>query len=397
MNSPLVRAAANRLERIQAARLALLTEGHALTRQDTGVDDWITQSWQRCLTQGLRPIDAVNFDAVSAESMRRVVEASRPLVAAARPVLGQLAHAMAHTRYFAILTNADGVVIEVDGPVDRADRRASLITRIGVNLSEMAVGTTAISAALQEHHPVWLHRGEHFFNDTSAYSCAGAPVFGPQGHCVGMLDLTGVDVPERPELKHLVAQCANRIEAALVKQQPHALLMHLRWAQDGFDMGGAGPSRRNLLEFHPSESDGIIAVDAEGCVIGSNAVARQMIPALHPRAQTHCGDLFAMPWEIIFDAAMLSQPVIEVPLWSGMRLQALVMTADNENLNGASSHAERRTNASLRDVETTLIRQAVDQAKGNVAQAARALGISRATVYRKLGAPHVQTHAHDKS
>jgi len=31
-----------------------------------------------------------------------------------------------------------------------------------------------------------------------------------------------------------------------------------------------------------------------------------------------------------------------------------------------------------------LIRQAVDQAKGNVAEAARSLGISRATVYRKL-------------
>jgi transcriptional regulator of acetoin/glycerol metabolism len=39
----------------------------------------------------------------------------------------------------------------------------------------------------------------------------------------------------------------------------------------------------------------------------------------------------------------------------------------------------------LRDMETTLIRRAVDDARGNVMQAARALGISRATVYRKLG------------
>ncbi|HEY9222902.1 MAG TPA: helix-turn-helix domain-containing protein, partial [Variovorax sp.] len=38
----------------------------------------------------------------------------------------------------------------------------------------------------------------------------------------------------------------------------------------------------------------------------------------------------------------------------------------------------------LRDVETALIRKAVDEARGNVAEAARALGISRATVYRKL-------------
>ena len=39
----------------------------------------------------------------------------------------------------------------------------------------------------------------------------------------------------------------------------------------------------------------------------------------------------------------------------------------------------------LRDVEIALIRKAVDDARGNVMEAARALGISRATVYRKLG------------
>jgi transcriptional regulator of acetoin/glycerol metabolism len=39
----------------------------------------------------------------------------------------------------------------------------------------------------------------------------------------------------------------------------------------------------------------------------------------------------------------------------------------------------------LRDVEAALIRKAVEDARGNVVEAARALGISRATVYRKLG------------
>jgi transcriptional regulator of acetoin/glycerol metabolism len=42
------------------------------------------------------------------------------------------------------------------------------------------------------------------------------------------------------------------------------------------------------------------------------------------------------------------------------------------------------TRPRLRDVETALIRKAVADARGNVAEAARALGISRATVYRKL-------------
>jgi len=36
-------------------------------------------------------------------------------------------------------------------------------------------------------------------------------------------------------------------------------------------------------------------------------------------------------------------------------------------------------------MEIALIRKAVADARGNVVQAAQALGISRATVYRKLG------------
>ena len=52
-------------------------------------------------------------------------------------------------RYFAMLTNARGVVIDVQGAVD-GDPRSQLIGRVGVDLSEAAVGTTAIGAALTE-------------------------------------------------------------------------------------------------------------------------------------------------------------------------------------------------------------------------------------------------------
>ena len=44
-----------------------------------------------------------------------------------------------------------------------------------------------------------------------------------------------------------------------------------------------------------------------------------------------------------------------------------------------------RERVPLKDMELALIRKAVTDAKGNVQQAAKALGISRATVYRKLG------------
>ena len=257
------------------------------------------------------------------------------------------------------------MVIDTDGPIDRSDRRAELITRVGVDLSEKSVGTTAISAALRELQPVWLHRGEHFFNDTSAYSCAGAPLFGPDGHCVGMLDLTGVEAAERPELRHLATHAARRIENTLLLQRTHRLLLRLNWP--GLLLG--------------DDSDGLISLDADGRVCAANRAARQLLPMLNTQGmELHGRDLFAMPWETLFDQARRGE-IIEVPLWSGLRLQA------RPELVGRSAGTTRASSPTLplRDMETSLIRKAVEEARGNVALAARSLGISRATVYRKLG------------
>ena len=377
MLQTLIHSAEQRLRHIQNARQALLHDGQPAIGQLTS--PWIAQSWQRCLENGLRPHQAVSFDMVTQQAMRRSEEANHTLLQAARPALKQLGHAIAETRYFAILTNADGVVVDVSGQIDRSDPRANVIARVGVDLSEKSVGTTAISAALNELHPVWLHRGEHFFNGNAAYSCAGAPLFGPDGQVVGMLDLTGIEVDERPELKHLVAQSARSIENALTLERSHKLLVRLNWPG------------RNLGD----ETDGLVCLDADGWVTGANQAARQMVsqlagPKAGGAASVHSSEVFAMPYEMLFEAAgreSYGQPApIDVPLWSGLRLNAISIKRGHRTDDPISVRGTLTSDhPSLREVETALIRKAVVQAKGNVMQAARELGISRATVYRKLG------------
>jgi len=335
------------------------------------VEPWLLRSWQRCLTAGHRPDQRVAFDTVTRASIQEAQERQRALIGAARPVLARLSRAIADTRYFAILTDARGMVIDVGdlpGGSDEATRRARDIGRVGVDLSERAVGTTAIGAVLAEQAPVWLHRAEHFFDDTGIYSCAGAPLFGPQGDCIGMLDLTGVQVVERPELRHLAALSARSIENALVRAHPHALLLRLNWP--GCASG--------------DDADGLLGLDADGCVVASNGTARQMLQQPLARGTAarscHASDLFALPVDMLWDAARRAD-AIDVPLWSGLRLQAWAQLADAGTNTSTPAAAPR-----LRDVETALIRKAVEAARGNVAEAARTLGISRATVYRKLAA-----------
>jgi transcriptional regulator of acetoin/glycerol metabolism len=353
-------AAGDRLSQIAIARAAVMRDGRPAPNRGWAEGAWIERSWRRCLEIGLAPEQRVAFDLVPAQALKRLHEAHHVYLAAARPVLDGLSRALASTGYFAILTNDRGVVVDAHGPIDRNDRRAHLITRVGVDLSEAAVGTTAIGAALAELQPVWLHRGEHFFDDTGCYSCAGAPIFAPDGTCAGMLDLTGIDATERSELKHLAAQAARSIENALTLGLPHRLLLRVNWP--GRALGG--------------EDDALLVLDGDGWVLGSNAAARELVPALQsPGSRPHCSEFFAQPWQPLFDEAARAQPrAQEVLLSSGLRLSVLPAAA-----------GDPATVAPLRDVEIALIRNAVAQARGNVAAAAKKLGISRATVYRKLG------------
>lgn len=201
----------DRLRHIGHARQAVLYDKGQQPAALPGVEHWIERSWLRCLASGHRPDHAPTFNQIAAPELRHTLEANRLLVQAARPVLGKLGRAIADTRYFAILTNAAGVVVDVDGPIDRSNRHADLITRIGTDLSETRQATTAISAALTELQPVWLHRGEHFFEANAVYSCAGAPLFGPDGACVGMLDLTGIEALERPAALKTPSRSAARM------------------------------------------------------------------------------------------------------------------------------------------------------------------------------------------
>ena len=356
-----------RLQDIERARRAVMAEGRSAT--DVLVDRWfdrawIERSWRRCLAQGLQPQQRVAFDVIPAQALRRTEEASHALLQAARPVMSRLARAIAGSRYFAVLTDAQGTVVGVDGVIDRTDRRAQLITRIGVDLSERAVGTTAISAALIELQPVWLHRGEHFFDDTSCYSCAGAPLVGPDGQAVGMLDLTGIDAAERPELEHLVVQSARSIENALALARPHALLLRLNWPGRAF-----------------GDDDGLVCLDADGWVASVNPGARQMLGKAVGEA-VHCSELFATAWERFFDIARGEPQAQEVPLWSGLTLQVLPQRPGQPRSPRPPAAAARLPR---KGQGTAQNRQAVADARGNVMAAAKRLGISRATVYRKLG------------
>ena len=95
-----------------------------------------------------------------------------------------------------------------------------------------------------------------------------------------------------------------------------------------------------------------------------------------------------MSTDTLFDAArrQSSKAALEVPLWTGLRLHAMPIMGEKMDTSlTARLAAPAAQPPPLKDIETALIRKAVEEARGNVQKAARTLGISRATVYRRLG------------
>ncbi len=85
----------------------------------------------------------------------------------------------------------------------------------------------------------------------------------------------------------------------------------------------------------------------------------------------HAQAVFPLPVADLFDTARRQRPALELPTCTGLRVLALVQNGRDDAL-------------PLKSREAAMIRHAVAEARGNVAEAARRLGISRATVYRKL-------------
>lgn len=223
-----------------------------------------------------------------------------------------------------VLADAEGVVIERRGnPADDADYQAAGLWT-GTAWSEAQAGTNAIGTCLAEGRAVTIHRDQHFMARNTELSCSSAPLHGPEGEVLAVIDVSTAraDVPEAVAglIAASVADAVRRLEGDLFSHRYAGARLVLI---PGLDRGVGA----------------LLAVDGDDLVIGATRAARAHLNLT--------GDLEAAP-----------RPVADV-----------LGTGDGDSL----EEAERRV----------LVR-ALARTGGNVSAAARALGLSRATLHRKL-------------
>ena len=284
-------------------------------------------SWARSLTRyKLDPLAQHPPRRLSEAELRRARGEVEPLLTQAGATLDRLFAAVGGSGCCVLFTDRNGVPVDRRGTLGDDDTFRTWGLWPGAVWSEAAEGTNGIGTCLVEDRPILIHRDQHFFARNTGLSCAVAPIHDHRGRLAASLDVSSCRGDLTEEFARLIASAvsdaARRIEA---RHFAHAF-----------------PASRIVLPPEMEWNAGaLLAVDSDDMVVGATCAARQA-----------CGITDAM-----LDRGLPARAVLEPG-----------RTAD-ENFCAA---------------ERGVLQRALALAGGNVSAAAKSLGVSRATLHRKI-------------
>jgi transcriptional regulator of acetoin/glycerol metabolism len=369
-------------ERTALARERFFSEG----QRPTGlVSEPVIQSWQRCLGARRDTPERLAFEPVTPSRRHSTLQRGRPLLQAAEAVMPRLEQVLAATGARALLCDAEGVVVH--GTPAHAGGGAqpvlALAARVGVDLSEPAVGTTAPGIVLHTGQACRVTRAEHYFDVCGGLSCAAAPIRNREGRLAGVLDLSIEGQDFGFDAAALVGLYAGAIENALL-EAPAGDCLVLRFQADPLLLG--------------TPLQGLAGVDGRGALRWINEVGRRLLglpPAAAGEPPADAEALFGLhlPELLAPGSFVAPQPVRlgnGLVVWLQSRLQLeRAATAAAPPLRTAQAAPPPGTAArpsTLAEHDHKLVLDTLQRCGGNVSSAARALGVSRGLLYRRLAA-----------
>lgn len=349
-------------QRTQLARERFFEQGQRPTGM---VAEAVIQSWTRCLGAGLQPQQRPEFEPVTRARSKAVMERAQPLLQTAAPELEQLDGMLAGTGCKTLLTDREGIVLRATPAGSGAGELLDTLGRVGVYLGEPNFGSTAPGITVSTGLEVGVAGGEHFFGVLQALYCAAAPVRDRQGRVVAVLDVSVQGAPFAFDALALVRLCVAGIENRLLE------------AQSKDDLVLCFQASPTLLG---TPLEGRVSVAEDGRINGLNAAALRLLQAPAAGAPQDIGTLLGMGLPQLQRLRTAATPQAH-RLPSGLRLwlQAAVPAAL-----GAPALPRPAAAASLRALSDQLVLDTLRQCQGNVAKAARVLGVSRGLLYRRL-------------
>ncbi|MBL0371973.1 sigma-54-dependent Fis family transcriptional regulator [Rhizobium sp. KVB221] len=302
---------------------------YALAQEKSGAaSSPIAASWRRCLTKhGLAPEESRQPVRLTDAEFRETLAHSGHVVEEASSELDWLFGMVGKAGCCLVFTDSAGVVLERRGVSSEDKEFRDLGLWTGTLWSEASVGTNGIGTALADGRMVTVFREQHFLSANIGLSCASAPVRDHKGQIVAAIDISTArrDATEMimPVLAQAAKDTASRIEINLFKR-----------AYSG--------SRIVLVNGASHSGSALLAVDRDDMVTGATRAAR------------------------------LALKIDDMMIAHGIPASDLLQ------------ESQEREGSDLLEAERAALRRALSRNNGNVSLTAQMLGISRATLHRKI-------------
>jgi transcriptional regulator of acetoin/glycerol metabolism len=254
-------------------------------------------------------------------------EVSGQLVANATDELDRLFAMLGRAGYCILLTDRHGVALERRGARGDDKDFHDLGLWTGSVWTEASVGTNGIGTAIADERCVSVFRDQHFLSSNIGLCCTTAPIRDHRGQLAAALDIStrrdDVDEMTLSILAQAVRDAAMRIEINLFRN-------------------AFSDARFIMLPAGANSASALLAVDKDDLVVGATRAARLALKL------------------------------------DDRRIAAGLPAAD------VLQEGRDATNGELAEAERAALRRALSRTNGNISRAAAALGMSRATLHRKI-------------
>jgi transcriptional regulator of acetoin/glycerol metabolism len=331
----------------------------------------VEDSWKRCvganvdpsIDQAASPLPARDVSLLK-HQLRDLLEASKPVMVLARDFLSETGTVM-------VLTDQEGVVLEVEGDSSAIGPAEKIHLLPGASWNEVQCGTNAIGTAISLGQPVQIHSEEHFCEGIKRWTCSAAVIRDPvHGQLLGVIDVSGLSRNYSRHSLSLVVATATRIESFLAKKE---LQFRIRLME------------RSIAQLAAADGSGAILVDRHGFPIKVNENAPALLSSLGCRIDLNNPDR-------IDGISAGSEPVTNVgvlPAW--LRAEWVEPIFDNGERVGSvvrvpsRASSSRAAHASVFPRRQTEAKSAFPGAKGSSPELQQA--IDKATQLAKSRVP----------
>jgi transcriptional regulator of acetoin/glycerol metabolism/AraC-like DNA-binding protein len=239
-------------------RIELVADGASEGFHPEAIDD----SWRRCLRDfRVDPNSGSIPHLLSERELRISREPLRNFLLQAQEEIDRLYAIVRPQSYVVLLCNSDGVAIHHRGDENKDHEFKQWGIWLGGVWSERVEGTNGIGTCITDRRPVLVHCAGHFRSRHTRLSCAGAPIFDPQGDLLAVLDVSKVHQQSNdqpfPLLLQTVVVSARAIEERIFREH----FQHC-W----------------ILAAAPSDDLGaslLLAIDDQQSIIGGDQAARK--------------------------------------------------------------------------------------------------------------------------